>query len=190
MKVSDRQLHQLIGLAAILAPAVHTLTDVAEWTYGGFSAPLLWANYLAFLVIPFLMVGLYAVQRPRIGSVGLVGALLYGASFIYFAHTSMFALTERVPDYQTLWQILGAVYTMHGLMMVIGGIAFGVATYRASFFPVWTPVIFLSGIALNVLLTLADADELFQTLGSTLRNIGLIGMGWYLVTGTAASLRK
>ena len=73
---------------------------------------------------------------------------------------------------------------MHGILMILGGIAFGVATYRASVFPRWMSVVFLAGIVLNLVLALVAAPELFQTLGSALRNLGLIGMGAYLVRGS------
>ena len=188
MSVSNRQLQKLIGVDAIVAPGVHTLTDIAEWLTGGFSAPQLWANYFAFIVVPFLMVGLYAVQRPKIALLGLIGSLLYGASFVYFAHTTLYALTEHVRDYETLWQRLGNLYTMHGLLMILGGIAFGAATYRANVFPRWMSVVFLAGVVLNLALTLVAAPELFQALGSALRNLGLIGMGAYLVRGSVEFL--
>jgi len=180
MSISDRQLQKLIGIAAVAAPGVHTLTDIAEWISGGFSELNLWANYFAFIVLPFTMIGLYAVQRPKISPLGLIGSLAYGASFIYFAHTTLFALAEQVPDYETLLEQLGILYTLHGLLMIVGGVAFGVATYRASVFPVWMSVVFLTGVVLNLVLTLAGAPDLLQTLGSALRNLGLIGMGGYL----------
>lgn len=181
MSVSLHQLQKLIGVGAIVAPGIHTLTDFAEWIAGGFSAPQLWTNYFAFVVLPFLMVGLYAVQRPKIGALGLIGSLLYGASFVYFAHTTLYALAENVPDYETLWEHLGNLYTIHGLLMILGGVAFGAATYRARVFPSWTPVVFLAGVVLNLSLALVAAPDLLQTLGSALRNLGLIGMGLYLV---------
>lgn len=184
MSVSLRQLQKLIGVSAIAAPGVHTLTDIAEWIAGGFSTPQLWVNYLAFIAMPFLMVGIYSVQRLKIGLLGLIGSLLYGASFVYFAHTTLYAIAERVPDYETLWARLGNLYTMHGILMILGGIAFGVATYRASVFPRWMSVVFLAGIVLNLVLALVAAPDLFQTLGSALRNLGLIGMGAYLVRGS------
>lgn len=186
MSVSIHQLQKLIGIGAIVAPGVHTLTDIAEWIAGGFSTPQLWANYFAFIMMPFLMIGLYAVQRSKIGVLGLIGSVLYGASFVYFAHTTLYALTEHVQDYETLWERLGNLYTMHGLLMILGGTAFGVATYRGSVFPRWTPVVFLAGVVLNLVLTLVAAPDLFQTLGSALRNLGLIGMGAYLVRSSVA----
>lgn len=181
MSLSARQLHKIVGIGAISAPAVHTLTDFAEWITGGFSTPQLWANYLAFVVLPFVMVGLYAVQRPKIGLLGLIGSLLYGGSFVYFAHTTLYAIAEHVTDYETLLEHLGNLYTMHGLLMIIGGVTFAAATYRASVFPRWTAVMFFVGIVLNLSFTLVAAPDMFQTLGSALRNLGLIGMGGYLI---------
>jgi hypothetical protein len=68
--------------------------------------------------MPFLLIGLYAYQRPRIGWVGLIGSLIYGVAFIYFAHTTLIALEESIPDYEMLWRKLGSVYTFHGGLMV------------------------------------------------------------------------
>ncbi len=127
------------------------------------------------------MVGLYAVQRPGIRATGLAGALLYGVSFVYFAHTTQYALVQQTPDYATLWDQLGTVYTLHGVLMVAGGLLFGVASFRVRYFPAWTSAVFLTGLTLNALLGVLATPELLQTLGSALRNLGLMGMGWSLL---------
>jgi hypothetical protein len=41
-----------IGLAALIAPVLHTLTDVFELLRGGFSPALLYVNYAAFVAVP------------------------------------------------------------------------------------------------------------------------------------------
>ena len=53
-------------------------------------------------------------------AVGLVGAVLYGVAFAYFAHTTLYALAEDVPTYQALWSRLDALYTVHGALMILG----------------------------------------------------------------------
>jgi hypothetical protein len=176
---------RLIGIGAIVVPALHTVTDVVEWAHGGFSPAQLGLNYLAFVPIPVILVGLWAAQRPRIGAAGLVGAILYGAAFVYFAHTTLVALEESVPDYETLWSRLGPMYTAHGGLMVVGGALFGVATWRAGVVPRWTAGLFLAGVTLNIALALLDAPELLHTLGTALRNAGLAGMGWAVLAGGA-----
>lgn len=127
------------------------------------------------------MVGLYAVQRPAISGFGLLGALLFGAAYIYFAHTALYALLDHTPDYETLWRKLGIVYTVHGAVMVLGGVLFGVAVVRAKVLPGWTGWVFLVGVVLNLLFAVIPVPDILQTLGSTARNIGLMGMGGALL---------
>lgn len=168
---------RLVAAGAIIAPLLHSLTDVMEWTHGGFSPLQLWLNYLAFLPIPAIMLGLYAVQRPRISAFGLAGAVGYGFAFIYFAHTTLLAVEQATTDYQRLWEQLGAEYTAHGILMIVAGLAFGWASLRARVLPGWAAALFLSGILLNLVLGLLPAPDILQTLGTALRNAGLIGMG-------------
>lgn len=177
----SRNLIRLIGLVAVLAPSVHVASDVLEWSAHGFSPLQLWLSYIAFLSMPALFIGLYAVQRPEIEPFGLVGALLYGAAFIYFAHTALYALAEHVATYAALWARLGSLYTLHGGLMILGGLLFGAASSRARRLPRWTALAFLVGIGLNLVLGLLDVPEILQTAGSTLRNAGLVGMGFALL---------
>jgi hypothetical protein len=64
--------------------------------------------------------------------------------------------------------------------MILGGACFGWATARAAVLPTWTARFFLAGIGVNLILGLVPGPELLQTLGTTLRNAGLVGMGWAL----------
>jgi hypothetical protein len=175
---------RLIGWSAIAAPALHTLTDLLEGTQGGFSQPQLWLNYAAFVPVPAILIGLYAAQRPHISGLGLAGALSYGFAFVYFAHTTLVALSTHAPDYEALWSGLGGIYTLHGAVMVVGGAAFGWAALRAAVVPRWTAAVFLVGVVVNFVLALLPVPDLLQTVGTTLRNVGLIGMGWSLSLAT------
>jgi hypothetical protein len=173
----DRLSIRLTILGAILAPSLHSFTDILELANRGFSPIQLWLNYLAFLPLPAIMLGLYAAQRPRISSLGLLGALGYGFAFIYFTHTTLLALAATTHDYEHLWVELGTTYTANGLLMITAGIVFGGATLRARVFPSWTALTFLAGIGLNLIIGLLPVPEIYQILGSLLRNIGLVGMG-------------
>jgi hypothetical protein len=62
--------------------------------------------------------------------------------------------------------------------MVLGGAMFGWATLRANVFPRWAAAVFLAGVGANFLLALLPVPDLLQTLGTALRNAGLVGMGW------------
>lgn len=148
-----------------------------EWLGGGFSRSQLLINYVGFVLMPFVIIGLYAVQRPVIGWNGFAGAMLYGISFIYFAHTSLFSLELSIPDYETLWTRLGAVYTFHGVMMIVGGLVFGVASLRANVLSRIGVSIFILGIGLNLLFGLLPVPDIMQIIGSSFRNVGLIVIG-------------
>ena len=73
------------------------------------------------------------------------------------------------------------MYTVNGAVMIAGGAAFGIGTYRAGQFASWTSLVFTAGIGLNFLLALLNAPEQLQTVGSLVRNMGLIGMGLELL---------
>ena len=96
---------------------------------------------------------------------------------MYFAHTTLFALSTDAPTYEELWAELGALYTFHGALMIVGGALFGFATLRARVLPGWTAYVFLLGLSVNLAVAFIPVPELFQTVGTLARNVGLIGMG-------------
>jgi hypothetical protein len=102
---------------------------------------------------------------------------LYGVAFIYFTHTTLSAFEESIPDYETLWQRLGGIYTFHGGLMVVGGVLFGLASLRANVLWRGAVMLFLIGNILNLVLGLLPLPEILQIAGSTVRNLGLMGMG-------------
>jgi len=186
----DRSSRRLLALGAILAPALHILTDVMEWAHGGFFPVQLLLNVLAFVPVPAVMLGLYAAQRPRISRLGLVGALFYGFAFVYFTHTALLAMALATPTYADLWQYLGSSYTAAGVLMIVGGACFGWASLRAGVLPRWTATTLLLGLGINLVLGLLPAPALLQTIGTAVRNVGLIGMGWAMARGTTEGQRS
>lgn len=181
MTASARALRTVVATTALLAPALHSGTDLWEFARQGFSAPLLWANYLAFLPMAWLLLGIHAVQEPRPGTTSLAGAILYGAAFTYFAHTTLYALAEGMPDYATLWAKLGVTYTVHGALMIVGGLLFAAGAWRAGQLPRVATALFATGLLLNLVLALLPVPDLAQIAGSAVRNAGLMGMGYSLL---------
>jgi hypothetical protein len=180
-EVSQSQLSIAVGVAAIAAPALHSLTDVMEWYHGGFTPTQLWLNYIAFLPMTWLLLGLYAAHESKANVYGLVGALLYGVAFTYFAFTTLYALAENVPTYETLWALVGGFYTFHGGLMIVGGLMFAWSALRGGWLPRGALLIFAAGIAWNFLLALLPAPDILQTIGSAARNLGLIAMGYAIL---------
>lgn len=173
----EPSLQRWIGAVAVGASALHLLSDGLEWIGRGFSPAQLWMSYLAFLFIPVLLVGLYAIQRPKVPPGALLGAVVYGAAFVYFAHTALYALAEHTADYATLVKRLGPAYTVHGALMVVGGLMFGIGSLRAGVLPRPAVIAFLAGVSLSLVFSVLPVADVGPTIGSVLRNLGLIGMG-------------
>jgi hypothetical protein len=167
----------------MVAPILHSLTDAMEWYQDGFSPTQLWLNYLAFLPMPWLLLGIYAVQREDLGALGLVGALLYGFAFTYFAHTTLYAMASQSPDYASLWNQLGMTYTAHGGLMVIGGLLFTSAALRTGGLRRVAVWLFGFGLLINLALALFPAPDILQTAGTAIRNAGLVVIGHDILSG-------
>ena len=173
----------VVGVAAIVAPILHSVTDVMEWYQQGFSRTQLLLNYVAFLPMPWLLLGMFAIREEQLGLSGLVGALLYGIAFTYFAHTTLYALASNTPTYEALWQQLGPTYTVHGTLMVVGGLLFSVAALRSGGLPRLGVRLFGTGLLVNLVLALVPASDILQTVGTAIRNAGLVGMGYSILFG-------
>ena len=179
-------LRLVVGATAIAAPVLHCITDAMEWLQGGFSPAQLWLNYFAFLPMPWLLLCIYALHAEELGRAALVGALLYGAAFTYFAYTTLYALQSQAPDYETLWQQLGFLYSIHGAVMVVGGLLFAWAALRSSALPRFAVLLFGAGLLVNVGLAVVSAPDILQTVGTAIRNAGIVGMGYALLFGSAS----
>lgn len=176
-------LYITVGIVAIIAPGLHFLSDLMEWSANGFSRAQLLVNYAAFLPMPFLLLGLHALQAARASWLSLIGALIYGIAFVYFTHTTLVAIEELVPNYETLWHRLGWVYTTHGTLMIAGGALFGITALRARVLSRTGIVLFLVGIAMNLAVGLTSLPDIVQTVGSAFRNLGLMCVGVGVLRG-------
>jgi len=173
----------VVGGAAIAAPILHSLTDVMEWYQKGFSNTQLWLNYAAFLPMPWLLLGIYAIRGQSLSIGALIGAVAYGVAFTYFAHTTLYALALGVPDYETLWSQLGPQYTFHGALMVIGGLLFAASAFTTKGLPTFAVALFASGLLVNLVLALVPGPDMLQTVGTAIRNAGLVLMGRAILRG-------
>jgi hypothetical protein len=81
----------LVGLATVAFTAVYLISDLIEVAQGGFSAFRLVLTYIGEAAIPLFVIGLYAVQRPRIGRLGFTGAIGYAYSYVFFTSTVVYA---------------------------------------------------------------------------------------------------
>lgn len=174
---------RLTGGAALVAPVLHLVSDVMEWRQQGFSEPQLWINLIAFLPMPFLLATLVAWQKSRNDRTGWWGAGLYGMAFAYFLYTTVYAIHAHVPTYEQLWAVLGWPYTAAGAAMVLGGLLFSISAWRTRQLPRIAVAFFLAGILTNLAIALLPVPDILQILGSGLRSIGLMMMGYSILFG-------
>lgn len=180
---------RVVGASALVFSALYFLSDAIEAIQGGFSDPQLVLTLLAEAAIPLFVIGLYVVQRPRIGRLGLVSAVAYSYSFVFFTGTVVYALVNGTSDYSTLSDDLGASMTAHGAIMVLAGLGFGIAVIRAGALPAWTGIALIAGVV-SVALT-QDSPEGFQLAAAGVRDLAFAGMGLALLrTGVDPILRS
>lgn len=172
---ATRSLTMLIGLAAGVFSILYFLSDLIELAQGGFSTAQLALTYAAEAAIPLFVIGLYAMQRPRIGRLGLVGAIGYAYSFVFFTGTVLFALANGTKDWGALSDQLGAWVIVHGLLMVLAGLAFGLAVIRAGVFPRWTGVALMAGVVLVAVSS--GLPDIVQAAAAGVRDLAFAGMG-------------
>jgi hypothetical protein len=169
----------VLGASLLLFSALYFLSDVIEAIQGGFSSPQLLLTLVAEAAIPVLVLGLLAIQRPRIGRLGLVSGLAYAYAFVFFTGTVVYALVNDTSDYSALSDDLGALMTRHGAIMVFAGIGFGVAVVRAGVLPSWTGLALGAGVVLVA--ATQTAPEVLQLPAAAIRDLAFAGMGLALL---------
>jgi surface polysaccharide O-acyltransferase-like enzyme len=174
----------LLGAITLVFSFLYLVSDVLELNHGGFSTAQLALTYAAEAAIPFFVLGLYLVQRPRIGRSGLIGALAYAYAFVFFTSTVVYALVDHTSDWNALTDRFGAWITIHSVIMVVAGIMFGVATMRAGVLPRWTGATLILGM---ILMTASAAlPDGAQTAAAGVRDLAFAGMGGSLLVSPRA----
>lgn len=173
----NRPLQLSVTTLLVAATLTHLATDLIELYLGEFASFQLWLNYAAFVAMPFAIVGLAAIRWQEVGYFGVVAGICYAVPFIYFAHTTLFALHLDIRTYEDLLGQMGGMYTAHGLMMVVGGLLFGLSFLNTDKGSRIASGIFIMGLLTNTVVAVAQVDPILQIVGSTFRNLGLIGLG-------------
>ncbi len=165
----------LIGWAAIAFSVLYWLSDLIEVSQGGFSSGQLWLTLIAEAAIPPVVIGIWWLQRDRLGRLGALSAWAYAYAFVFFTFTVVYALVDGTPDYDALTDDLGLSMTLHGAIMLLAGIGFGVAVARAGLLPAWTGYTLAVGVAL-VVATQTGGDGI-QLVAAAVRDLGIAAMG-------------
>jgi hypothetical protein len=166
---------EVIGLLAVASSVLYFVSDVIEVVQGGFSTGQLWLTLVAEATVPIFVIGLWLVQRPRIGRIGTVSAIAYAYSFVFFTGTVVYALVDGTREFEQLGAALSPWMTIHGAVMLIAGVGLGYAVSRAGVFPRWTGMALAAGVVL-IPLSMGAADAV-GLVGVGIRDLAFAGMG-------------
>jgi hypothetical protein len=178
MKITTSNLIRWAGLSAMVAgiifvviQPIHPLDILSSVTTTQWA--IIQSLKTAMCLFGLLgLAGLYARQVREAGWVGLAGYLLFS---LFFAHTIAFAFTEAfilpqlateaptfVESFLGIFNgqpgemnlgVLPALYAIAGFGYVLGGLLFGIATFRAGILPRWAAGLLAGGAVLPILLS-------------------------------------
>jgi hypothetical protein len=172
-----------VGATALVFSVAYFVSDAIEAAQGGFSNGQLVLTLVAEAAIPFFVIGLYLVQLPRIGRLGAWGAAGYAAAYVFFTWTVIYPLIHNVPDFEALNDVFGIWMFLGGALMVVAGLAFGLATLRAAVLPRWSAISLMVGVVLVA--ASQGAPEGVQLLAAGVRDLGFAAMGASLLAPAA-----
>ena len=170
MRITNANLIRWAGMSALVAGVCYVIVGVFHPL--NVAASVTTPRWLAVHVIAmamsifglFGMAGLYARQAEKSGWLGLVGYLLFSlwlALILGFTFVEVFVLpvlAGAAPAFVAGWLgvftgsasavDLGAlpiVWTLTGPIYILGGLLFGIATFRAAILPRWAGVLLAAG---------------------------------------------
>jgi hypothetical protein len=150
------------------------------------------------------LVGLYVVQAKKVGWMGLAGFLLAFVGNVLLAASGNYGyiapvLAARAPDLLAAINAYGPEYWLNAVMVVTylaGFVLLGIATVRAGFLPRWGGVLLIVGVPLFFAgVAAADTPNMggaywIAIAGQTLFGLGLVVLGWPLLSGAEVSGRR
>jgi hypothetical protein len=173
MEISNRNLIRWAGLSALLAGVCYVIVGVfhppnvaSSVTTDRWVAVHIFACAMCFFGLVG-MAGLYTRQALKTGWLGLVGYVLVSLWFVLimgFSFVEAFVLPHvatTTPDFVVAWMgmfngpsgsldlgVLPTLWTLTAPLYMLGGLAFGIATFRAAILPRWAGALLALGTML------------------------------------------
>jgi hypothetical protein len=173
MEISNRNLIRWAGLSALLAGVCYVIVGVfhppnlvSSVTTDRWVVVHMFACAMCFFGLVG-MAGLYARQALKTGWLGLVGYVLLSLWFVLimgFSFVEAFVLPHvatTTPDFVVAWMgmfngpsgsfdlgVLPTLWTLTAPLYMLGGLAFGIATFRAAVLPRWAGALLALGTVL------------------------------------------
>ena len=185
---------RLSGLAAILAGGIWILTEIMEIASGGFSPVQLSLTLIAFVILPFGVLGFHAALASKGGWMSLIGAVCFASAFILWSGVTLLDMvlkTNTEMDIIRGGDIEKIIFWIGSVLTVVGFIVFSIAALRADVFPRWTGIILIFVAVFSLVLSLFQVPMVVWNIINIVTCLALIRMGWVLwlrpAKSTAAS---
>ena len=162
MKITNENLIRLAGLSALIAGICYVLVGIfhpanvaSSVTTTRWEIVHVLACAMSFFGV-LGMAGLYARQAVKTGWLGLVGYILLSLWLVLimgfsFVEASILPhVATALPAFVQAWMgmfngpagkfdlgVLPTIWTLTGLVYILGGLLFGIATFRAGILPRW-----------------------------------------------------
>jgi hypothetical protein len=210
MTITSTALSRSAGVAAAVAGLIfigvqinHPAMDVASVTSTEWAVRNSLKVVMAALALAGIT-GMYLLQVRRIGVLGLLGYLLFGAGYLVIMSVAFVAayvlpsLADTAPGYvdDVLAAAAGGTATgdiglmrtalrVEGATYLIGGLIFGIALYRARVLARWAAVLLALGTFATIAIPLLPAS--FERPFAFPTAIALIGLGYSLYRTAGAA---
>ncbi len=185
MKMTDSNLFRLAGLSALLSGICYTLVGIfhpanipASVTTNRWQIVHVIACAMSFFGILGLT-GLYVRQAKKTGWLGMAGFILLSLWFVLimgFSFVEAFVLPHIAassPGFEQSWMgmfnkpagtfnigVLPTIWTLMAPLYILGGLLFGIATFRAGILPRWAGALLaLSTVLAPVAAALPNASQ-------------------------------
>lgn len=186
----------LAGICYVIVGVFHPLNIPQSVTTSRWMIVHVFAIAMSFFGL-LGMAGLYARQAEKTGWLGLAGYLLLSlwlALILGFTFVEVFILpviAATAPAFVAGWLgmftgtastvDLGAlpfVWTLTGPIYILGGLLFGVATFRAAILPRWAGILLAVGTVIGPVAILFPAE--YQPKVAVPVGLALVWLGWAL----------
>jgi hypothetical protein len=165
----------LVAGAAILFPLIYLVSDLVEVAQGDFSGFRLSLTYFGEAGFPLFVVGLVMLVHDGIPPWATLGALAYAYSFVFFTGTVIWAIVAHTSGWEMLNKDFGWWMTVHGAVMVAGGIAFGTGIALTGVLPPWTGWALAVGVVLVA--SASGMGNLERTVAAAVPDVAFVGIG-------------
>ena len=180
----------LVGVSAMAASALLVASGAMELVAGRLFPLQLLAGYVALAAMPFVALGLNALQQPRGGWVGLLGAVLFGAGVTGLSAAALYALVTGLTEADLVRDDFGGIYALDAAAFLAGGLLFGASVLRARAFPAWAGIALVAGVVLSGALAGAGKPGQAQALATAATSAAFAGMAVRCLGGGPRERRR